>query len=266
MIRKLQQWNGAGNDFLVDVDTDENLAHWTAEAASAACDRSTGLGADGLLLASLRGETLGMKLFNSDGSVAEMSGNGIRCLVAAAHRATTATWTEVNVETDAGARVVTLNLNGTSGTGSAWMGHVRIDEPLPGTLGVANVGNPHVVVADDESWSVEERTARAEALADQMGGANVEFVVPADPMIKNGVASIAMRVHERGVGETLSCGTGICAAALATRSLIGKDAPNQWQVSVPGGTLGVRMFATEEGEHVGLSGAANLVYDGVFEL
>jgi len=48
--------------------------------------------------------------------------------------------------------------------------------------------------------------------------------------------------------------------------LIGKDAPNQWQVTVPGGTLGVRMFATEDGEHVGLSGAANLVYDGAIEI
>ena len=229
MIRKLQQWNGAGNDFLVDVDTDENLAHWTAEAASAACDRSTGLGADGLLLASLRGETLGMKLFNSDGSVAEMSGNGIRCLVAAAHRATTATWTEVNVETDAGARVVTLNLNGASGTGSAWMGHVRIDEPLPGTLGVANVGNPHVVVADDESWSVEERTARAEALADQMGGANVEFVTIIHP------ARVAIKVHERGVGWTQACGTGSVATAAVLHAL--GQTGERIVVENPGGEL-----------------------------
>jgi diaminopimelate epimerase len=97
-------------------------------------------------------------------------------------------------------------------------------------------------------------------------GANVEFVVPAEPMITNGVGKISMRVFERGVGETLSCGTGIVAAALATRLWAGSDAPNQWSVDVPGGTLGVRMFATEEGEHVGLSGPAELSFDGVFEL
>jgi diaminopimelate epimerase len=80
--------------------------------------------------------------------------------------------------------------------------------------------------------------------------------------VKNGVGYIRMRVHERGSGETLSCGTGAAAAALAVRHWAGAGAPNQWSVTVPGGTVGVRMFPTEDGEHVSLSGPAELVFEG----
>lgn len=75
-----------------------------------------------------------------------------------------------------------------------------------------------------------------------------------------------MRVHERGVGETLSCGTGTAAAALAFRHWGGADMPNHWRVDTAGGRLAVRMFPTEEGEHVSLSGPAEIVYRGVIEL
>jgi diaminopimelate epimerase len=129
-----------------------------------------------------------------------------------------------------------------------------------------NLGNPHVVVAlAHKSELAELKLAEAPTLKPAArNGANVEFVVADD--VKNGVGYISMRVFERGVGETLSCGTGICAAALATRHWAGAGAPNTWQVTVPGGTLGVRMFPTEDGEHVGLSGAAELVYDGEISL
>jgi diaminopimelate epimerase len=137
--------------------------------------------------------------------------------------------------------------------------------PRPG-LGL-NLGNPHVAVALADQGELEAlELNKAPRLEPQPSkGANVEFVVLDDPLIKEGVASISMRVHERGVGETLSCGTGIAAAALAIRHWA-DNGQNFWRVRVPGGEVGVRMFPTEDGEHVAISGPAELVYSGTFSL
>jgi diaminopimelate epimerase len=134
-------------------------------------------------------------------------------------------------------------------------------------LGV-NVGNPHVVVAlaDDAELENADLSFVPQLDPEPAAGANIEFVVPNDPLVVDGVGRIKMRVHERGSGETLSCGTGAAAAALATRNWAGTGAPNQWRIEVRGGVLGVRMFPTEDGEHVSLSGPAELVFDGVFRL
>ena len=125
-MRTLQKWNGAGNDFLVDVGSADELAMWTASRAMAICDRQAGIGADGLLLATHQDGSLSMTLFNADGSIAEMSGNGIRCLVAAVHRATQATWSNIDVATGSGRRTVSLTLDGAQGFGSVDMGSVRL--------------------------------------------------------------------------------------------------------------------------------------------
>ena len=141
-----------------------------------------------------------------------------------------------------------------------------LNVPRPG-LGI-DLGNPHVVtvLADDAKLDGLDLSEAPVLEPAPDAGANVEFVVPEDPLLKDGVARIRMRVHERGSGETLSCGTGTAAAALAFRHWGGEEMPNSWSVEVPGGRLGVRMFPTEEGEHVSLSGPAELVYRGTITL
>ena len=281
---------GTGNDFVLVLDLDGSLEISPAQVAKI-CDRHFGIGADGLIrvvpsqlipegqaaLAEEQSAYWFMDYRNADGSIAEMCGNGVRVFARYLTEKGLVELPEgqvLHIGTRAGVRDIQKNKAGFAVDMGRWkpestdvLVSVRgLDVARP-SQGI-NVGNPHLVVA---LASTEELQSLDLSVAPRLNpepeaGANVEFVVPAEPMITNGVGKISMRVFERGVGETLSCGTGIVAAALATRLWAGSDAPNQWSVEVPGGTLGVRMFATEEGEHVGLSGPAELSFDGVFEL
>jgi diaminopimelate epimerase len=235
-FRQLQKWHGAGNDFLVDVVEHGTTPWWTADRARAVLNRHTGIGADGLLLAHV-GSDIEMVLYNADGTQAEMSGNGIRCLVAGVKNVTRASWDEVDVVTAAGVRHVALSLEGTTGWGTVSMGPVTINSPIPGALGVASVGNPHVVVMDDETWTTGNREHIASELAAAVGGANVEFVRV------TGVDHLTLQVLERGVGWTQACGTGSCASAAVCRAqgLVGDVV----RVDNPGGTLEVDLRGSE---------------------
>jgi diaminopimelate epimerase len=234
MMRTVQKWHGAGNDFVVAVGEDESL-RWTPALARAICHRQLGIGADGLLIADTA-NGLTMTLYNADGSIAEMSGNGIRCLVAAYMRASGDNAEIIAVQTLAGIRHVTMHLDGDHGTGSVSMGPVTLREPLEGTLGVANVGNPHVVVLDNPDWTDAQREAFAAQWASSVGGANVEFVSPIDE------GRVSIRVIERGVGWTLACGTGSCATAavcyargLTERDVVVRNPGGDLRVSFPDG-------------------------------
>ncbi|HEX4056867.1 MAG TPA: diaminopimelate epimerase [Galbitalea sp.] len=278
--------HGTGNDFVLFADPDGEVELSPSQIA-AICDRHFGVGADGVIravksskladgaaaLAEDEAAEWFMDYHNADGSTAEMCGNGIRVFVRYLLDNGLAELKDGNtlpIGTRGGVRDVQRNKSGFQ----ADLGRWRLDgtEPTvrardlsvarPG-LGI-NVGNPHVVVALASEAELETADLSYVPIIDPepADGANVEFVVPLEPLVKDGVGRIRMRVHERGSGETLSCGTGTVAAALATRHWAGKGAPNQWQVQVPGGTVGVRMFATEDGEHVSLSGPAELVYEG----
>jgi diaminopimelate epimerase len=277
---------GTGNDFVLFTDPDGEIDLSPTQIA-AICDRHFGVGADGILrvvrsrsleagaaaLAEDEAAEWFMDYYNADGSLSEMCGNGIRVYTRYLldnGLATLAPGETLVIGTRGGVRDVQLNKLGFQVDLGRW----RLDggEPLvraknlqvarPG-LGI-NIGNPHVVVAlaDDDELDEADLSFIPHLEPAPVDGANVEFVVPGEPLVRDGVGHIRMRVHERGSGETLSCGTGAAAAALATRYWAGEGAPNNWSVAVPGGVVGVRMFPTEDGEHVALSGPAELVYEG----
>ena len=281
---------GTGNDFVLVLDESGTL-DLSAEQVAKICNRNFGIGADGLIRvvpsalipegkASLEEEasaTWFMDYRNADGSVAEMCGNGVRVFARFLTEKGLVDLPDgqvLHIGTRAGVRDIQRNKAGFAVDMGRWRPEAQeflvkargLDVSRPGQ-GI-NVGNPHVVVALASTEELTSLDLVREPIVEPKpdNGTNVEFVVPADPLVVNGVGRITMRVYERGVGETLSCGTGIVAAALATRLWAGTDAPNQWSVEVPGGTLGVRMFATEEGEHIGLSGPAELSFEGEIEI
>ena len=277
--------HGTGNDFILVLD-EHGQIEISAEQVALMCDRHFGIGADGLirvtptakspevshLLEQEPGAQWFMDYRNADGSKAEMCGNGIRVF---ARYLLDNGLTELTsgstlpIATRDGVKDLTATQTGFA----VDLGLFKVgdDETLVRARGLSvarpalevNVGNPHRVVALADNAELEGidlvRAPILEPEAD--GGANVEFVVLDEPLIKEGVAGLTMRVHERGVGETLSCGTGIAAAAIAIRHYAGGE-QNYWKVTVPGGQVAVRMFPTEDGEHVSISGPAELTYSG----
>lgn len=275
--------HGTGNDFVLVADPDGALALTEVQIA-ALCDRHFGIGADGLLravrvAADPEASALGdaewfMDYRNADGTTAEMCGNGIRVFV---HFLIA----EGLIDLPVGATVRVLTRGGLQSVRRLSDGDFEVDlgrwreeggDPLVTIAGVPvarpglaiTVPNPHVVVAvaDDAELDAADLTRAPHLDPEPAAGANVELVRPGEPLVEHGVGRIRMRVHERGSGETLSCGTGAVAAALATRIWAGSRAPDDWRVQVPGGELRVRMFPAADGEHVALTGPARLVYTG----
>ncbi|WP_308491356.1 diaminopimelate epimerase [Microbacterium terrisoli] len=276
--------HGTGNDFVVVADADGALA-LTDDQVAALCDRHFGVGGDGLLRvvrsraidegqdAAAAGAQWFMDYRNADGSAAEMCGNGIRVYL---HYLLKTGLAQLDADgaIGIGTRNGVLRMTRSDLGYEVDLGPFRVedDDVLVRARGLdvarpgqgVDVGNPHVVVAVSSVAELNGLDLHVAPVLDPRptAGANVEFVVPADPLVTDGVGAIRMRVFERGVGETLSCGTGVAAAALAVRAWAGSAAPDRWIVDVPGGRLGVRV---DDG-HVFLSGPAALAYSGTITL
>ena len=281
--------HGTGNDLVLVLDAEGELSLSSKQIANI-CDRRFGIGADGFIRVVksaklpegkeiLEVEPTGtwfMDYYNADGSAAEMCGNGVRVFaryLLDRGLAKIEGGSTLAVGTRAGVKDLTQGSNGFAVDLGRWKltneftveaGGIQVARPGQGI----EIGNPHVVVALSSDAELKHLKLFEAPVVEPtpVNGANVEFVVPNEPMIKDGVGYFSFRVHERVVGETLSCGTGIAAAALATRYWAGPSAPNQWQVQALGGVVVVRMYATEDGEHVSISGPAELTFGGEIDL
>lgn len=274
-VSKFDAW---GNDFLVldvaqlrSAGVDEVAVVWP-EVSRAWCNRASGVGADGLLLLErIDDVNARMRLYNSDGSTAEMSGNGARCFAHALFRSDAARGERVyRLHTDAGVREVTVGeQDSTSVVATVDMGEVStIDAPANwAAIGThpdrpvvhVSVGNPHTVVGVDDVDSVD-----IGQLGRQVPQVNLEIIAPGP-----GRNAITMRVHERGAGITQACGTGACASAWAAlRWGLVSSTTERVEVTVHmlGGDAVVTLNAPEAGR-VALTGPAQYVdsYDASLE-
>ena len=274
-VSKFDAW---GNDFLVldvaqlrSAGVDEATVAWP-EVSRAWCNRASGVGADGLLLLErIDDVNARMRLYNSDGSTAEMSGNGARCFAHALFRSDAARGERVyRLHTDAGMREVTVGEQDSNlVVATVDMGEVStIDAPANwAAIGAhpdrpvvhVSVGNPHTVVGVDDVDSVD-----IGQLGRQVPQVNLEIIAPGP-----GRNAITMRVHERGAGITQACGTGACASAWAAlRWGLVSSTTERVEVTVHmlGGDAVVTLNAPEAGR-VALTGPAQYVdsYDASLE-
>jgi len=250
--------HGTLNDFVLIFDPDDQLSITTAQTA-AICSRTSGIGADGLIRITKRDGKWFMDYRNADGSIAEMCGNGIRVmaryLVERGHQAEGI----FAINTRDGIKHLRVPL---SDDISVNMGKVS-DEYEEVTASVEgkiwngyniNVGNPHAVVFVEKIEEVgslsEEPVVRPKESYPE--GVNVEFVE-----IMPGHEA-KMRVHERGSGETKSCGTGTCAVALAATLHLKEQLPARWVIYPPGGRLVVDL---DPHSNATLTGPALLISD-----
>jgi diaminopimelate epimerase len=276
MALRFAKYEAVGNDFIV-VDADAPPTPLSPADAVRLCDRHRGIGADGVLIVGGSKDHPTMRVINSDGSIAEMCGNGIRCValhLEGRHGAET-----LDIATDAGAHHCEVHRNAASGSAVVevtmrvpkWEPNeipVRAKAPLVDVpfdvdgnlirLSALSLGNPHAVTFDDLRDGRYMIGPRIERDPRFPSGVNVGFA----RLTERG--AVELHVWERGAGWTQACGTGACAAAVAAVET-GRVERGQWvKVLLPGGTVEVWVGGHEE--PVRMRGPARHVFDGVIGL
>lgn len=250
--------HGTENDFVILFDPDSQYSITPAQIA-AICNRDTGIGADGFIRITKPDGKWFMDYSNSDGSIAEMCGNGIRVmaryLVARGHLPEGI----FAINTRAGIKHLRVPLEGdisvNMGQVTDEMEEIEVTHNGKTWSGLnISVGNPHAVVFLDDLEEVGSLTTApvVSPHSSYPEGVNVEFV----QILANNEAR--MRVHERGSGETRSCGTGTCAVALAATLHTRGKLPSRWTIYPPGGRLIVDI---DDHSNATLIGPAELIAD-----
>lgn len=272
---RFAKYHGTGNDFVMVEDLADRDPLDSALVAYL-CDRHMGVGADGVIrIAPSAAADFFMDYWNADGNIAEMCGNGIRCLAKYVYDRGHSAKTQLKVETRAGVKDLLLTVSeGEVSSVRVDMGAPRltrkeipmagppdetfVDEPLTAGDGkyratAVSMGNPHLVLIGDVEPGQVDIAALGPVLqwhADFPEQTNVEFARVSDGVID-------VRVWERGSGQTMACGTGACASLVAASmiGLVGREAA----VRFPGGVLEVEW--APDG-HVYLTGPATFVFEG----
>ena len=274
-MKKFTKMQGLGNDYVYMDAIHQNIEN-ESSLAQFVSDRHFGIGSDGLILI-CRSEVADfkMRMFNADGSEAEMCGNGIRCVGKFVYDKGLTNKTTVEIQTLAGIKTLNLNVkNGKVETVKVDMGEpilapekipvIAKEEPVQNlelkaidkefTFSCVSMGNPHAItiVENTKEFDVKKYGEILEVAPVFPNKTNVEFVEIVD---KN---HIKMRVWERGAGETLACGTGACATAVVC-NLKGLTDRHVY-IELLGGILEIEW--SEEDNHVYMTGPAVTVFEG----
>lgn len=263
---KFTKMHGAGNDY-VYIDCTKVALKNSSEVAKFVSNRNFGVGSDGLI--TINNSDIAdfkMSMYNSDGSEAEMCGNGIRCVGKFVYDKKLTDKTEVTIETLAGVKTLVLNVvdqrvkTVTVDMGTAIIEPEKISiDVLDKTFEITNVsvGNPHaiIIVDDVDNFDVDKYGKILECHELFPNKTNVEFVEIVDEN------TIKMRVYERGAGETLACGTGATASLAACNKM--SLVKNEAELILLGGNL---VISLKENGHLFMTGPAVTVFDGEFDL
>jgi diaminopimelate epimerase len=263
--------HGTGNDFII-VPDELGINDLSSTDVQKICDRHFGVGADGVLRVVKTAAagidapqtTWFMDYRNSDGSIAEMCGNGLRVFVHYLYKTGRVSENINFIATRGGTKKVTKLSDGNYriDMGKPQISIQPLEVSVTGRKYLAtsvHIPNPHAVAFVDDLNEIGNLAISPVANPENVfpEGANFEFIK------KIGTNHISMRVFERGSGETLSCGTGVCAAAVVARLNENQSGDTSWRVDVRGGTLSVEQDANGE---VALIGPAALIADGEFYL